>query len=208
MVAGAFAKFVEDAPDLVFTARSLGGVRMVRFNPKSFAQPDLLKTIQPQNLVRLLEPCRGFLETHGLSLPQEEGLEIDYLKLAGVLAIPDEWMDSHVVEGLHVIGNLGNDENFDELLDIARRNFIEEATAADVAARIWTAVLGSTRTSWIWAAPLPSARRSTRPRRWMHSLGFFDEARMRAWVHGDRGAFPIRLAGFHGGNRAARLHRR
>ena len=113
---------------------------MVRFNPKSFAQPDLLKTIQPQNLVRLLEPCRGFLENHGLSLPREEGSEIDYLKLAGVLAIPDEWMDSNVVEGLHVIGNLGNDENFDELLDIARRNFIEvdmEATAADVAARIW-----------------------------------------------------------------------
>jgi len=34
----------------------------------------------------------------------------------------------------------GTDENFDELLDIARRNFIDvdmEATAADLAARIW-----------------------------------------------------------------------
>jgi hypothetical protein len=113
---------------------------MVRFNPKSFAQPDLLKTIQPGNLIRLLEPCRGFLEDRGLSLPREDSPDIDYEKLSGILAQPDEFMDSHVVEGLHVIGNLGTDGNFDQLLDIARRNFIEvdmEATAADLAARIW-----------------------------------------------------------------------
>ena len=33
-------------------------------------------------------------------------MESDCLKLAGVLAIPDEWMDSHAVEGSHVMGNL------------------------------------------------------------------------------------------------------
>lgn len=113
---------------------------MVRFNPKSFAQPDLLKTIQPKNLLRLLEPCRAFLETRGLSLPQADGLEIDYLTLSAILAQPDEWMDSQTVEGLHVISNLGTDANFDQLLDIARRNFIEvdlESTAADLAACIW-----------------------------------------------------------------------
>ncbi len=113
---------------------------MVRFNPKSFSQPDLLRTIQPGNLIRLLEPCRAFLEERGLSLPREADSEIDYLKLAGILAQPDEFMDAQVVEGLHVISNLGTDENFDELLGIARRNFIEvdmEATAADLAARIW-----------------------------------------------------------------------
>jgi hypothetical protein len=76
-------------------------------------------------------------------LPRADGPEIDYLELSGILAQPDEWMDSHVVEGLHVIGNLGTDENFDELLEIARRNFINvdiEATAADLAARIWNEV--------------------------------------------------------------------
>jgi hypothetical protein len=113
---------------------------MVRFNPKSFAQPDLLKTIQPRNLIRLLEPCRVFLEDRGLSLPRDEASEIDYLELSGILAQPDEWMDSQVVEGLHVIGNLGVDGNFDQLLDIARLNFIDvdmEATAADLATQIW-----------------------------------------------------------------------
>jgi hypothetical protein len=113
---------------------------MVRFNPKSFAQPDLLKTIQSGNLIRLLEPCRAFLEERGMLLPRENNSTLDYEKLSGILAQPDEFMDSHVVEGLHVIGNLGTDANFDQLLDIARRNFIEvdmETTAADLAARIW-----------------------------------------------------------------------
>jgi hypothetical protein len=112
------------------------------FNQKTFAQPDLLKSIEPEILMQLLEPCRDLRKSHGLSLPQEEGAEIDALEIHGVLASPDEWMNPHVVEGLHVIGTLGNDENFDELLDIALRNSIEvdmEATAADVAARIWLA---------------------------------------------------------------------
>jgi hypothetical protein len=113
---------------------------MARFNPKSFAQPDLLKAIRPNNLVHLLEPCRGFLEERGLSLPRDGESEIDHLKLSEVLATPDEWMDSRVIEGLHVIGNLGTDSNFDDLLDTARRNFIDvdiDSTAADLAARIW-----------------------------------------------------------------------
>ena len=36
---------------------------------KSFAQPDLLKRIQPQNLIRLLEPHRLFFDMKGFSLP-------------------------------------------------------------------------------------------------------------------------------------------
>jgi len=111
------------------------------FNPpKTFGQPDVLKTITPAILIKVLTPCHGFLEANGLSLPESAGTEIDYLQLASILATPDERMDSHVVEGLHVITTVGTDPNFDELMDMARRNFIEvdlEATACDLAARIW-----------------------------------------------------------------------
>jgi hypothetical protein len=113
---------------------------MLRFNLKTFAQPDRLKEIRTLKLIRILNPCREFLEVHGLSLPQDDREEIDYAKLAGILAASDEWMDSHVIEGLHIIANLGTDEHFDQLLDIARRNFIEvdmECTAGDLAATIW-----------------------------------------------------------------------
>jgi len=113
---------------------------MVRFNPKGNSQPDQLKMIQPLNLIRMLEPSRAYLETRGLSLPQAVEGEIDYMKLAGILSVPDEFMDASVIEGLHIVGNLGTDENFDQLLDISRRNFVEvdiDSTAADLAVRIW-----------------------------------------------------------------------
>jgi hypothetical protein len=111
------------------------------FNPpKSFGQPDVLKAIKPIHLLRILKPCQAFLEANGLSLPEDGDGHIDYLRLAAVLASPDERMDSDVIEALHVIATLGTNDNFDELFDIARRNFVDiemEATAADLAATIW-----------------------------------------------------------------------
>ncbi len=94
----------------------------------------------PAVLIQILKPCQAFLESASLPLPQLPDVEIDYLRLATILASPDERMDSHVIEGLHVITTVGVDSNFDELLDMSRRNFIEvdlEATACDLAARIW-----------------------------------------------------------------------
>jgi hypothetical protein len=110
------------------------------FNPpKTFGQPDVLKTITPAILIQLLKPCQVFLESVGLPLPEVPDVEIDYLRLAAILANPDERMDSHVIEGLHVVTTVGIDANFDELLDIARRNFIEvdrlRSGRADLAGR-------------------------------------------------------------------------
>jgi hypothetical protein len=114
-----------------------------RFNPKTFGQPDLLKTIAPGILLRILRPCQEFLAAAGLPLPESEDGEINYLQLATILASPDERMNSNVIESLHVITSLGTEDNFDDLLDIARRNFVDvdvQATAADLAARIWMEV--------------------------------------------------------------------
>ena len=111
------------------------------FNPpKTFGQPDVLKTITPGILIEILKPCHAFLEANGLPLPESADAGIDYLHLAAILATPDECMDAHVIEALHVITTVGKEGNFDELLAMARRNFIDvdlEATACDLAARIW-----------------------------------------------------------------------
>ena len=89
---------------------------MIRFNPKSFAQPDLLKTIQPGKLIRLLEPCRQFLEERGLLLPLGPDPEIDYMQLSLILAQPDEFMprvhryrlgDQHLARGARHVGAQG-----------------------------------------------------------------------------------------------------
>jgi hypothetical protein len=107
---------------------------------KSFAQPDLLKRIRSDNLIRLLEPHRLFFDMKGFSLPLEEDDDIDHLALAAVLAQPDEHMPSELVEALHVIGNFSGDEHFDDLLDLAHREEIEvggNATAPDLATRLY-----------------------------------------------------------------------
>ena len=107
---------------------------------KSFCQPDQLKRFQPENLIRLLDPYRLFLDTKGFSLPGPDGSEIDLLALAGILAEPDEEMPSDLVEALHLIEHLGTDEHYDDLLHLAAENGIEpagDATAPDLAAQVW-----------------------------------------------------------------------
>ena len=107
---------------------------------KSFAQPDLLKRIQPQNLIRLLEPHRLFFAMKEFSLPAGDDGKIEYLALAGVLAQPDEDMPSELVEALHVIGNFSGDEYFNDLLELAQRVGLEvdaDATTPDLATQIY-----------------------------------------------------------------------
>lgn len=113
---------------------------MARFNLKSFAQPDLLKQIQPANLLPLLEPFRLFLEMKGFSLPSSADEEVDATALGCILAQPDEDMPGDLVEALHLIGSIGTDDRFDELLDLAAACEIEtdgEVTALDLATQIW-----------------------------------------------------------------------
>jgi hypothetical protein len=107
---------------------------------KSFAQPDLLKRIQPENLLVLLEPHRHFFELKKFSLPVAPENEIEYLTLGAILAQPDEDMPSDLVEALYVIGNLSGDECFDDLLKIAQHAGLEidsEATTPDLATRLY-----------------------------------------------------------------------
>ena len=122
---------------------------MARFNPKSFAQPDLLKKIHVRNLLELLSPHQAFLEAMGLLFPTDGNEGFDYLKLAGILAQPDEAMDSSLVEALHVIGNLGTDESFDELLEIAKQKK-DDIGHYDVY-----------NFCWVWGSPAP--RRTSHP---------------------------------------------
>lgn len=106
---------------------------------KSFAQPDLLKTIQAQNLLRLMAPHRLFFEMKGFNIPGPDG-NIDYLALAGILAQPDEEMPSDLVEALHVIGNFSGDEYSNDMLALAQEVGLQidgDVTTPDLATRIY-----------------------------------------------------------------------
>jgi hypothetical protein len=110
------------------------------FKLKCFSHPDVLKQFQPEILIRLLETSRLFFEMKGFAIPAPEAGDLDYLALAGILAEPDEDMPADLVEALHLISELGTDEYFDDLLQLAAEADLEvtdEMTASDLAARIW-----------------------------------------------------------------------
>jgi len=107
---------------------------------KSFARPDLLKTIHPKNLIRLVEPHRIFLEDRGFRVPEAADQELDYLALAGILAQPDEETPPELIEALYVIESFSEDQHFDELLAMAESAGIEageEETTVDLAVRLY-----------------------------------------------------------------------
>ena len=107
---------------------------------KSFARPDLLKTIHPKHLANLLEPHRRFLEDRGFDLAAGAEQELDCLALAGILAQPDEETPSDLVEALYVIESFSDEQHFDDLLAMAEAAGMEvgeEETAVDLAVRLY-----------------------------------------------------------------------
>ena len=107
---------------------------------KSFARPDLLKTIHPSHLTSLLEPHRRFLEDRGFRVPAGTEQELDCLALAGILAQPDEETPSELVEALYAIDSFSDDLHFDELLTLAEAAGLEvsdEETTVDLAVRLY-----------------------------------------------------------------------
>lgn len=107
---------------------------------RSFARPDLLKTIHPKHLTSLLEPHRRFLEDRGFCLPAGAEQELDCLALAGILAQPDEETPSDLVEALYVIESFSDGQHFDELLAMAEaagQEVGEEETTVDLAVRLY-----------------------------------------------------------------------
>ncbi len=105
---------------------------------KRFSQPDLLKRIDPHQLLELFHPYRPFFEMKQFDLPDEGG-DCDFLRLAGILAQPDEEMPSDLVEALHLIATFADDDRMSELLELAKQVALDvpaNTTAADLATRI------------------------------------------------------------------------
>ena len=98
------------------------------------------KTITPTILIQILKPCQAFLELLACRCRKCP------MRRSTISAWPPflpARMSGTTPTSLRACTSStpwGVDANFDELLDIARRNFIEvelEATACDLAARIW-----------------------------------------------------------------------
>jgi hypothetical protein len=108
-----------------------------------FSHPDMLRQFQPEILVRIVQTAGGFFAAKGFPIPAPGNAgEIDYQALASILADPDEEMPGDLVDGLHLISELGNEAYFDDLLQMAGEAGIpvdDEVTPQDLAALIWLA---------------------------------------------------------------------
>jgi hypothetical protein len=110
---------------------------------KYFSHPDMLRQFQPGILIQIVQTAEGFFTSKSFPMPPpNNGSEIDCEALAGILADPDEEMPGDLVDGLHLISELGNEACFDGLLQMAGEAGIavdEEVTPQDLAALIWLA---------------------------------------------------------------------
>ncbi len=115
-----------------------------RFNRSSFFHADILRRIDPANLVALLAPHGEYLEASGFRFPGAPKDNPDYRQLALILLDADEQTPADLVEALHVIGNMEIEERIDDLLEIAVLNGVDTGdvgiTPLDLAVRIWLKV--------------------------------------------------------------------
>jgi hypothetical protein len=101
----------------------------------------MLRQFEPGILIRIVQTAEWFFASKAFPIPPpNNGDEIDYEALAGILADPDEEMPGELVDGLHLISELGNEACFDDLLQMAGEADVpvaEDVTPQDLAALIW-----------------------------------------------------------------------
>jgi hypothetical protein len=113
---------------------------MGTFNPKSFSEPDRLKTIEPCRLQAFLAPYETYLYHRGFTLSSDGA--INYDALAQVLMHPDDRVPNAMVDALYYVDELANDQGMDRLMDEAaaagiRFDLGAIPTSADVAIAAW-----------------------------------------------------------------------
>ncbi len=113
---------------------------MSTYNLRRFAQPDVLKNIQQDNLITFLKKYESYLTGRGFSFNLDEDGELDFECLSRVLLEPTDDIDINFVEALFFIQEISDDEHFEQLHELAEANTIEtqdDVSPADLALTLW-----------------------------------------------------------------------
>lgn len=113
---------------------------MSTFNPRRFAQVDVLRQIDPRNLREFLGRHSTYLTGRGFSFIANADGELDLDKLAVILLQPTEDVDTDLVEALFILHELAGDDRFEELCRLAEETGVStgpESSPADIALAIW-----------------------------------------------------------------------
>ena len=113
---------------------------MATYSLRKFAQPDVLKNIQEENLLKFLEPYTDYLTGRGFSFQKNGDGEIDYSQLCHILMQPSEGIPPTMVDALYFVQEVSDDDMFDELLEIAKDAQVDvpaNLTPTDLAVLLW-----------------------------------------------------------------------
>ena len=116
----------------------MSSFRLNRF----FSQPNILRGIDPDNLVSLLADYATDLESIGLKLPNATDLtSFDYDTLTRLLMEPDR-LPGELREAFYFVHEMATDEGMECLLDAAEEAGIEIAgtpgpTPGDTSGQVW-----------------------------------------------------------------------
>ena len=116
----------------------MASFRLGRF----FSQPEILRGIDPENLLSLLAGHAAALETLGFKLPDEgAAASIDYDALASLLMEPDK-LPADLREAFYFIHEMATQEGMECLLEAAEEAGIEIVgtpgpTPGDAAVQVW-----------------------------------------------------------------------
>ncbi len=118
---------------------------MSNLNPRRFSNPDTLKHVGSDLLVRLLSPFRDFLASRDVRLPPAPYYgTLDYDALASVFLTPDTDTPDDLAEILYYMHEMSTANAMDNLLDAISElqppiPVGENPTPADVAVHVWLA---------------------------------------------------------------------
>ena len=113
---------------------------MSTFNPRRFAQVDVLRQIDPRNLREFLGRHSTYLTGRGFSFTVDANGELDLEKLAAILLQPTEDVDAELVEALFILHELSGDDRFEELCRLAEEAGVSvgpDSSPADITLAIW-----------------------------------------------------------------------
>jgi len=111
--------------------------RLSRF----FSQPEILRGIDPENLLSLLADHSEALKVLGLKLPDDVTVGLDYDRLMSLLMAPDK-LPADLREAFYFVHEMATDGGMECLLEAAEEAGIEivgnpAPTPADTAVQVW-----------------------------------------------------------------------
>lgn len=112
-----------------------------------FANPDILKQINPVVLLDFMKPYKDFLMVHGMDISIVEdqikrNIKIDFELLGSLAMQPDDSTPAEFINAAYIIGEMAKDDNVDRLMQIAASKNIalitnDDTTSADIATQLW-----------------------------------------------------------------------